>query len=102
MGLKARKPSDIDMNSLTDGTYRGKAKHWPVAADVEVVVADKRIESITILRHRQGRGKQAEVITDHIIARQSLDVDVISGATLSSRTIIEAAENALRKNQGAE
>ena len=99
MGLKERTPSDIDMSRLDDGLYRGESKHWPVAVEVEVRVRDGRITDIVILRHREGRGEAAEGITGHIIAAQSLDVDVVSGATGSGRTIIEAVEAALRKSE---
>ena len=40
-------------------------------------------------------GKKAENIVSRIINRQSLDVDVVSGATISSIAIIKAVENAL-------
>jgi uncharacterized protein with FMN-binding domain len=98
LGLKERTPSDIDFSRLRDGTYQGESRHWPVAAEVEVRVLNGRVTDIVILRHREGRGESAERITGDIIAAQSLDVDVISGATLSSRTILEAAESALRKS----
>jgi uncharacterized protein with FMN-binding domain len=98
LGLKERVPSDIDLSRLQDGTYQGESKHWPVAAKVEVRVQEKRITDIVILRHREGRGESAERITGDIIAAQSLDVDIVSGATVSSRTIIEAVEAALRKS----
>ncbi|MDR2109751.1 MAG: FMN-binding protein [Spirochaetaceae bacterium] len=98
LGLKERTPSGIDMSRLEDGVYRGESQHWPVAVEVEARVRDGRLTDIVILRHREGRGESAEGITGHIIAAQSLDVDVVSGATVSSRTIIEAVEAALRKS----
>ncbi len=39
----------------------------------------------------------AEIITDKVIDTQSLQVDAISGATYSSKTILKAIENALKK-----
>ena len=40
-------------------------------------------------------GEKAEVIIDKVMAEQSLEVDVVSGATLSSKCILNAIENAL-------
>jgi uncharacterized protein with FMN-binding domain len=99
MGLKERQPSEINFSRLRDGIYQGESKHWPVAVNVDVQVANKRLTTIVITRHREGKGESAEKITADIIAAQSLDVDVISGATISSRTILEAVERALKKSE---
>jgi uncharacterized protein with FMN-binding domain len=53
------------------------------------------IKKIEIVRHLNGQGKPAEVIPDRVIEMQSLDVDIISGATYSSKVILKAIENAL-------
>jgi uncharacterized protein with FMN-binding domain len=97
VGLKERTPSALDLSRLQDGVYQGQTKHWPVAVKVEVRVLNSRIQDIVILRHREGRGESAERICADIIAAQSLDVDIVSGATVSSRTILEAVETALWK-----
>jgi len=40
-------------------------------------------------------GGKAESIVDDVIAKQSLDVDVVTGATYSSSTILKAIEDSL-------
>lgn len=40
--------------------------------------------------------QRAESIIDNIINNQSLNVDAVSGATFSSKGIVEAVENALQ------
>lgn len=40
-------------------------------------------------------GSAAEVITDTVVQHQSVEIDAISGATMSSKTILKAVENAL-------
>ena len=57
-------------------------------------IPEKKIERI---KHDHGRGKKAEIQTDLIIKNQSLNVDVITGATASSKAILKATENALKK-----
>ena len=81
---------------LADGTYRGAYDGGLVLAEVAVTVADAHIESVEILKHDHGRGGEAEKIVDHIVEAQSLEVDVITGATVSSKAILKAAENALQ------
>ncbi|HUI69763.1 MAG TPA: FMN-binding protein [Spirochaetia bacterium] len=81
--------------SLPDGTYRGSYDGGLVNATVDVTVASGRIEKVTIVSHRCGRGKPAEAIVDDVVKNQSLDVDVVSGATRSSKVILKAIEVAL-------
>jgi uncharacterized protein with FMN-binding domain len=85
---------------IGDGTYRGNysLSSTPVKATVAVRVQDHRIIQIDILEHFCSPiGKKGEKVIDSIIERQSLDVDVISGATSSSKTLLKAVENALQQ-----
>jgi uncharacterized protein with FMN-binding domain len=88
-----------DLSDKADGTYRGEynLSGAPVKVVLDVVVRNHIITSINIIQHiRSPIGKKAERITGSIIERQSLDVDVISGATGSSKAILKAVENALK------
>jgi uncharacterized protein with FMN-binding domain len=84
-----------DLSAVADGTYRGSSKVGPVRVTLDVTVADNAIASIAIIRHFNGRGKKAEAIVPRVIAAQTLEVDVVSGATGSSKAILLAIENAL-------
>lgn len=86
---------EIDISTIPDGTYIGEYDVGFVYAKVEVVVDGGKIAAIRILEHRQERGEAAEAIIDEIIARQTIDVDAVSGATNSSTVIKKAVENAL-------
>lgn len=88
---------EVDLASIEDGSYRGECSAGPVKAVVTVQVEGNRIVSIGIEEHQHGLGKKAEKIVDEIISRQSLNVDAISGATLSSNVIRKAVEVALTK-----
>ena len=87
--------SNPDFSGIADGTYQGSSKVGPVRVNLEVSMQNGSITSIQIIRHRNGRGRSAEAIVPRIIEAQSLDVDVISGATASSKAFLLAAENAL-------
>jgi uncharacterized protein with FMN-binding domain len=84
-----------DLSKVADGTYRGDSRVGPVRVTLDVKIENRTMLSIVIIRHFNGRGKKAEVIIPRVIEAQSLDVDVISGATGSSKAILKAIENAL-------
>ena len=82
-----------------DGVYRGEynVRGTPVKVVLDVSMQDERITNITIIKHISSSiGKRAERIIPDIIFRQSLEVDIISGATGSSMGILKAVENALQ------
>lgn len=86
----------IDLSELKDGEYIGKYYvNESAGATVKVTIEGNKIINIGIVEHKCARGKKAEIITNSVINRQSLDVDTISGATSSSLVILKAIENAL-------
>lgn len=88
--------SDVDLSKIEDGNYIGNYRAFPVEAEVEVRIKDHRIEGIELKRHNNGQGSAAEVIPDKVTEAQTLDVDIVSGATYSSKVILKAIENALK------
>lgn len=88
----------IPPNSIKDGIYDGMASDGPVKVIAQVMIQDQRIANIKIFEHRTWKGKSAEnIIPVRIIEQQSTRVDAVSGATVSSRAIMNAVENAVRK-----
>lgn len=87
--------ASFDLAQITDGTYPGSCDNGLVKVWVEVIVENHTIVEIRLLEHDNGLGSAAEVITDTVVQRQSVEVDAISGATMSSKTILKAVENAL-------
>lgn len=86
---------EIDMSKVQDGTYQGEVATDLVSAVVEVVVKDHTIESIELIEHHHGMGYGASEIVNDIVETNSLDVDFISGVTLSSEAIKRAVSLAL-------
>ncbi len=84
-----------DLKMIADGEYIGEYKCGLVRAKVNVVIQNHSIVSFTILEHDNGKGGKAEKIVDDVIKAQSLNVDVVSGATVSSKVILKAGEMAL-------
>lgn len=95
-GLEEVKITPVDLSLIKDGDYQGKYSAFPVSVKVEVSVADHRITKIDIIEHNNGQGGEAEAIVDEVIRLQSLDVDVISGATYSSQVIKLAIADAFK------
>lgn len=93
--LKDVTVANLDPKDLPDGTYSGEATIKPVIAKVTVTVAEGKIADVQVLEHQTGLGKKAEVISSEIFHQQSLQVDAVSGATLSSQAILKACEDAL-------
>ncbi len=90
----------VDLTEVQDGTYDGSCETLMVSADVRVTVKDHQITDIELVRHNNGKGAPAEVIPQKIIEAQSLEVDIVSGATDSSKVILKATENALTLGTG--
>lgn len=82
---------------LADGVYKGSATGFSGPVTVAVTIMDKKITSIDILSSTDDEAffNMAKGVIDRIIASQSFDVDVVSGATYSSNGIIGAVKNAL-------
>jgi uncharacterized protein with FMN-binding domain len=87
---------DVDISKVADGVYTGSYDSGPVIVVVDVTVKDRAITDIKLVKHRNGQGQAAAAITDKVIAAQSIKVDAVSGATMSSNVILLAIENALK------
>lgn len=86
---------------LDDGIYKGSGTGFAGTVSVSVEIKDKSIVAINILSTQDDEAffNRAKGVIDKIIAGQTLDVDVVSGATYSSNGIIGAVKNALTGEQ---
>ena len=91
--------SNLDLSQLEDGSYVGSEDGGMVKAKVEVTVTEHQITKVTILEHECGTGKPAEAIVDQMVKDNRIDVDGVSGATLSSDVIKTAVYNALMEHK---
>ena len=87
---------EIDMNRVADGTYKGSSGDGMIKVEVEVEVKDHEIVNINLLKHECGKGKPAESILDEMLKNNTDDVDIVSGATMSSKFIRNAVNKALQ------
>ena len=86
-----------DVSKVPDGSYQEQAKGYEGPVRIEVVVKDRRIESLKVVQHREKQYYSAMSDTPaKIIAKQSVKgVDATSSATITSEAIINATAKAL-------
>jgi uncharacterized protein with FMN-binding domain len=99
MKIKNTGIENIDFSTMTDGIYEGYYDVYLVSAKVIVKVKNGKVIDIDLLEHKHGEGYSAEQIVDTVLAKQTLGVDAISGATGSSKTILKAIEIALKSEK---
>lgn len=89
----------IDIGSIPDGTYEGVGEGLFGPIRVSVVVQGGRITEVKVLEHTESEGISDPAISGipkAIVENQTVDVDTVSGATFTSKGIIEAVKNALK------
>ena len=95
--IESLKIENVDINNVKDGEYIGESKVVWLSAKVKIIVKDHQIQNIDIIEHIEQKGKDAEKVVERILEKQALDVDTVTGATYSSKIILKATEDALKK-----
>jgi uncharacterized protein with FMN-binding domain len=94
----------VDFSRLSDGTYHGAYEggmyKWR-ANECNVTVTNGKVAGIQLVGSKDPGSKntQHEVLYDRVVQAQSLQVDTISSATLTSKAWLQAVENALLQAQ---
>jgi uncharacterized protein with FMN-binding domain len=92
----------VDFSKLNDGTftgeYAGGMYKWR-PNKVQVTVASGKVNEIQLLNASEKEAKEPvhASIYDRVIEAQSLQVDTVSGATLTSKAYLKGLEDALLK-----
>lgn len=94
--LKDLEIANIDISKVGDGTYTGSCQVFPITVEVEVTINNHQITGVNLLKHQNGQGAPAEAILNKVVDAQTLQVDIVSGATYSSIVILRAIENSLK------
>jgi len=100
---KALSQAEINNSSVAnkqekykDGTYTGIGQGKSPELKVVVTVKDSKIASVEIVSNNETKGREAlDVVPKEIIEKQSTDVDTVSGATMTSKGIMMAVNDAL-------
>lgn len=93
--------SEADVASIPDGVYHGKEDYLGFTCNAEVTVKNHRIEDIKLSEDRTDAWvEKAKGVGAEVVKKQSLKVDAVTGATITSKAMLKAIEKAL-KGQGA-
>ncbi len=91
--------NDVSAAQLQDGDYAGEYAYGKNTYHVNVTVTDGKIAGIGLAVDTKDSNQKyvnkASALIDEVVSSQSLQVDCVSGATRSSKSILKAVENAL-------
>jgi uncharacterized protein with FMN-binding domain len=97
--------NEIPLSNVADGTYSGTYNYADTGSTVEVTVNDHQIENFEIQEtglNTDYAKRAAKEIVPKVINAQSNTVDVVSGATTSSKAYLKALEYALMEGVTAQ
>lgn len=89
---------ELDLSKIKDGTYEGTGTGFRGKIKVAVTVKSHKITAVKVLSKSDDAAyfnRASEGIIKSVLDSQSLNVDVVSGATYSSKGILVAIKNAL-------
>lgn len=89
-------------SGIQDGTYQGEGTGKGGKILVEVTFKDSSIQDIKVLEHGEtpGFSDAMEELTKAMITSNQIEVDTVTGATLTSNGFREAVADALAKSGG--
>lgn len=90
----------VDLMTLKDGVYVGKHKAGRFSNELSVTIENHKIDRIDIIKDLRFQNPVVtSEIFDAVIEEKNTNVDVVSGATVSSKAYLKAIENALMQQE---
>ncbi len=93
--------------SYTAGTYSATARGMNGDVEVEVTFSENAIDSVVVKNHSETYGvgygldtSPIEILPNKIVETQSLGVDTVTGATITSNAILNAVSDAVEQAGG--
>ena len=85
--------------ALRDGIWEGRAEGYDGGIVVEIGVQAGRIAAVGIVREQESApGRSYDVLPSQIIEAQGVEgVDTVTGATVTSRAVLDAVGQAIEK-----
>ena len=101
-------PQTASTGQYKDGTYTGpSANAFYGQVQVRVTIANGKISAVTFLNYPQDRRTSARInsfavpqLQSEAVQAQSANVDIVSGATLTSEAFMQSMQSALNSAQG--
>ncbi len=87
----------LDLRRLKDGVYRGSGVGYAKEVNAVVTVKAGRITDIRLQHEEKIDLGATDTVPKQIIERQTLEVDAVTGATVTTQAIVQAVYEALQK-----
>ena len=88
--------AEVDLGKLADGAYTGSYHKGRWTYDVEVTIESHRITAVKNLNKRMETLKDwNEKAEAAMLNKQAINIDVVSGATITTKAFEKAVERAL-------
>lgn len=97
---QAAEDNATSASPYADGTYTGEAQGYGGPVKMEVTIEHGQITDCTVLfaeKEDTAYFDAAQGVIDEVLDEQTAEVDTVSGATFSSRGILDAVEDALEQ-----
>lgn len=89
---------DVNINNLSNGSYEGEYNNYRWSNKVRVTINNHKITKINFIEDKMaGLEKTRQAVADEVIEKQSLKVDTVSGATISTKAYLKSIEDALNQ-----
>lgn len=87
----------FNLEQVSDGTYTGSYQGYRFSNTVEVTVKEHCITEIETIKPVLFMDEKIALeLAEKVKASQNLEVDIVSGATCSSKAMLKAIENAVQ------
>lgn len=88
----------VDLSSVSDGVYHGKYTSGRWTNELDVTVKDHKIRDIKVVKDVTfPKPEWAQQLFNRVVEKQNTDVEVVSGATVTSKAYLKAVENAFKQ-----
>ncbi len=92
--------NEVNLLSLENGLYRGKYNDGRWSNEVEVEIKNHQIKEIAIIQDMTVSDPTvSEELFKRVIEKQRVKVDVVTGATVTSKAYLKSIELALRDKE---
>jgi uncharacterized protein with FMN-binding domain len=90
--------NDVNLSTLSDGMYNGKYNAGRWTNEMNITIKDHKIIKIDVVKDVSiPKPVVTNSLLSKVIEKQDTNVDVVSGATVTSKAYLKAIENALNK-----
>ncbi len=90
--------NSVDPAGLPDGEYNGSYKGGRWTNEMKVTVRDQKITQIEVVKDVAiAKPEVTQDVITKVINKQNVDIDAVSGATVTTKAYLKSIENALSK-----